>query len=508
MIKLNKYWQYYNKVFIHAFIWGFMSFIKNPVFWIKRNLNRISKRYRPINSRIKRGYNKNRSWDKRIVLCHAPFKNLYLQQDGRVIGCCYNRFDTFGKYPQSTISDIWKGEKLTKFRNSIINEDLPPGCGQCFELLKAGNYNGVHARIYDNYFMGIGPTTMDLELENTCNLECIMCSGLFSSSIRRNKEKMPPTPKIYDESFVNSLEKFIPNLKNVNFFGGEPFLIKIYYSIWERIIELNPHCSLYVQTNGTILTEKMKLLLAKGNFRIGISLDSINKEIYEKIRVNARFESVMKNIDFFSGYARNKGFYLSIAVCPIRMNWKEIPEIIKYCNRINAIITLHTVIYPLHLALWNLKSTELIEIYEFLSSNIISDNSTIERQNQERFNAFLYQVKTWHNEALHREKNVLIYNKMNFKQLETILLTKLNDKVFNNESHNKTQVQKNCALNLKNIIDSIGSIESRKRVLIEILNLPDAFKLFGDNSDGIMPTIISEYIVNQAIDEANFSIKH
>lgn len=514
MIRLKTYWQYAIQDFKHVYDLGLIHLIINPVFWIKRNLNMISKRYHPIDSKIKKEYNKNRDCEEKAVLCYAPFKSLYFRSDGSAVSCCYNRFETLGKWPQEKISDIWRGKKLAKFRSNFINDDLPSGCWQCSEQLNAGNYNGVNARNFEEfYYLGNGPSAINLELENKCNLECIMCVGQFSSSIRKNREKMPPLTKVYDESFVNDLEQFLPNVGKINFSGGEPFLIKIYYSIWKKIIATNPDITMYIQTNATILNSKIKGLLKKGNFRIGISLDSVKKETYEKIRVNAKFESVMNNLDYFSEYARNKGFYLTINVCPIRMNWKEIPEIINYCNLINAIVTLITVTYPLHVSLWNLKSTELIEIYEFLSSKIISDNNTIERQNKERFNAFLDQVKTWYNAALIRERNVFDYNKMNFNQLEEILLAKVSDKIFNNESQSKSQIQKTLAGNLKNIFIQIESNEihiAKKRVLITLINLPiDAIvELLNEKSDGMMKTIIKKYFENQAINEVLFSTKN
>ena len=114
------------------------------------------------------------------------------------------------------------------------------------------------------------------------NLECIMCYGNFSSSIRKNREKLPSTPTVYDEKFLESLDPIIPDLKYVKFLGGEPFLINIYYEVWERIIECNPNCLIDVQTNGTILNDRVKDILERGNFRIGVSLDSLKKETYER----------------------------------------------------------------------------------------------------------------------------------------------------------------------------------------------------------------------------------
>ena len=302
----NKYFYLKLRIFKNIFDVYLLKIWKNVFPWLKRN-RLINDKYRPINLDIKRAFNKHLFRDKNEFLCSAPFKNLYFQPDGRIVSCCFNRTFTLGKYPEDSIPEIWKGEKLTKLRDYILYDDLSLGCNLCYEQMKAHNYDGVGAIYFDKYFMSKeSPVMLEFELENTCNLECIMCNGNYSSSIRKNKEKRQPTQRMYDESFINKLSTIIPKLKYAKFLGGEPFLINIYYSIWAKIILTNPNCIIDVQTNGTIMTNRMKEILDKGNFRIGISLDSLNKETYQQIRVNAKFDTVMANISFFSLYAQKK----------------------------------------------------------------------------------------------------------------------------------------------------------------------------------------------------------
>ena len=48
-----------------------------------------------------------------------------------------------------------------------------------------------------------------------------------------------------------------------------------------------------LHTNGTVMDEDLaKKIVNSGLDRIIFSLDSITKEIYEKIRVNAKFEDI------------------------------------------------------------------------------------------------------------------------------------------------------------------------------------------------------------------------
>jgi MoaA/NifB/PqqE/SkfB family radical SAM enzyme len=72
------------------------------------------------------------------------------------------------------------------------------------------------------------------------------------------------------------------------------------------IIAINPKCLIMVQTNGMVLNERIKNLLSRGNFQIGVSIDSLKKEVYETIRPHGKLERVMENINYFSEYSKRK----------------------------------------------------------------------------------------------------------------------------------------------------------------------------------------------------------
>jgi len=56
-----------------------------------------------------------------------------------------------------------------------------------------------------------------------------MCHGSIIEH-SQNRDKLPLSPLAYDDAFVKQL-KIIPYLKEAKFYGGEPFLIPIYYDI-------------------------------------------------------------------------------------------------------------------------------------------------------------------------------------------------------------------------------------------------------------------------------------
>jgi sulfatase maturation enzyme AslB (radical SAM superfamily) len=252
---------------------------------------------------------------------------------------------------------------------------------------------------------------MEFELSNTCNLECVMCTGEFSSSIRKNREKLPPLNDPYGPEFIEQLEEFIPYLTDTKFYGGEPFLIDLYYDIWEKIIELNPKCRINIQTNATILNNKVKSLLERGNFLINISLDSLEKDTYESIRVNAKFERVLENVEYFIDYCKRKGTFIGISACFMRQNWKEMPSFIQFCNEKQVPVYFHMVVNPKHSAVWMLPVDELEQISCFFHQEFnLAATTEIELKNRQHFNDLVKQVDYWYSKAQYMVKEQSLSN--------------------------------------------------------------------------------------------------
>lgn len=302
-----------------------------------------------------------------------------------------------GQYPAQSIKEIWTGKNARQLREYIKENDLTLGCSYCEALLVAGNFDAVKSKQYDtNPWNENGfPSVMEFELSNTCNLECIMCSGNFSSLIRAKREKLPPIKDAYDKEFVNQLEEFIPYLQEVKFYGGEPFLIELYYDIWERIGNINPGVRINVQTNATTLNNRVKEIMEHTTFQINVSLDSLQKETYESIRRNADFGRVMENIKYFYNYCKSRNTSFGISLCGMRQNWKEIPDFVSYCNELDIPLYIHTVFNPEECAIMTLEPAELRMMAEYLEFFDFDTDTPHRKKNSIHYKDFLEQIIAW-----------------------------------------------------------------------------------------------------------------
>ena len=373
----------------------------------------------------------NQSRDSKVTgkLCHAPFVSMNFDQSGKITACCYNRKEVLGIYPIINLVEAWKGEQAELFREKFTESTIANGCSLCSIQINAGNYGGTRAAGFDRYFkqkkesifdsvlQKFGKKTIDFpkvlefEIDNTCNLECVMCSGKYSSLIRKNREKLPPTHNPYNDEFVKQLTPFIENAEEIKFLGGEPFITPIYFKIWDLIAEVNPTVKIVITTNATILTKKVKWLFENLNANIVLSIDSLRKETYEKIRINANFDSVVNNIDYYISKAEKLGRNVSMAACPMTVNWEEIPGLSSFCENKKINIYFNTVVDPFDLSLRYFSITKLSEIAKIFKNNfaclpVISNN------NKAAYKGLINQVEGLLNEKKKHLQTVVILSQI------------------------------------------------------------------------------------------------
>jgi MoaA/NifB/PqqE/SkfB family radical SAM enzyme len=263
--------------------------------------------------------------------CLAPHSTINFDSTGKMKVCCYNEKFILGTYPATSLKQAWNTEAKQPFIKALERRQFPAGCSQCrAQILQHNEKNALFASYdwTDNYLEDHYPIAMKFEFGTICNYECIMCGGKWSSSIRKNREKLPSLKHPYDDSFVEQLKEFIPFLKIGSFLGGEPFLNPIYYKIWDAMLELNPDIALHITTNGSIYSSKIENYLKKfKNVSVTISLDSLDCKTYSFIRKNGNLTTVLENLQKF----KKLGMLNGIAFCPMIQNIFELPHIIHFC---------------------------------------------------------------------------------------------------------------------------------------------------------------------------------
>jgi len=143
-----------------------------------------------------------------------------------------------------------------------------------------------------DFYLGDFPLFIDIETTSACNLRCPFCATTWrAEKIKKGFVKFDIVKKIIDEGFENGLYGVKFNVR------GEP-LLHPEIDKFIRYAKKKGLKDVYFNTNGMLLTEEVsKKLIDAGLDRISISFEGHTKDVYEKYRVGARYETVLGNIE-------------------------------------------------------------------------------------------------------------------------------------------------------------------------------------------------------------------
>ena len=151
-------------------------------------------------------------------------------------------------------------------------------------------------KIIDKY-----PPCLQIEPTSICNLRCVMCYQADNSFSNKSTGFMGHMELDLFKKIIDQVEGHVESITFAS--RGEPFLNK-------NLIQMLDYCkgkflALKLNTNATLLNEKkIHALLSSDLQTLVFSIDSAEKGQYEKIRVNADFDSIVANVKLFSDIKR------------------------------------------------------------------------------------------------------------------------------------------------------------------------------------------------------------
>jgi len=318
-----------------------------------------------------------------------PFTGLATREDGAIKICC--RSQPIGWIQENSLEEVWNNSKMQEVRRQVLNGGRPDVCKPCFDLedqgvesLRQRHINGVipEARINlyptaldqltDNYTLPFEFPTMEIKINNLCNLKCRMCNPLDSTSWqdwdevkpfyeKENNYLVPTIGKLvqkpgqyigpFDDTdkWWASFEKLLPHFRRVEFAGGEPLMDPHHYKILDMLKPYGKSIEIKYATNGTTLG------ISKGrtihdywpyfkSVAVNVSIDGIH-DVYNYIRGNGNFSQVEANIreiQTIPNVSRVVGAFTAQAG-----NILQAAECIDYfINHLNIVFYSHRVSYP------------------------------------------------------------------------------------------------------------------------------------------------------------------
>lgn len=293
--------------------------------------------------------------------CVNAYLNLSVHPSGIVRPCCMNtsvlKTDSGKKnLHEASILEFWNGKERQQLIEDLENGIQVKECASCWKEELSGK-DSKRIRDNKNYKdielkRDMLPVVVDLAMGNLCNLKCRICAPTHSSPwmIEEAQLYFPddnkkylhmPQWKISKESFDQDNEFFwkdifslLPNVKKLDFAGGEPFYIDKHWDIVNACVEngWSKHQHIHYNTNGTIFPKKYIHLLESFNIvDIQISSDGVGKK-FEYMRHPANWQEVESNInEFVECKNRSKAqWFLSMCVSISAFNVFDFFETFEY----------------------------------------------------------------------------------------------------------------------------------------------------------------------------------
>lgn len=152
------------------------------------------------------------------------------------------------------------------------------------------------------FHVGEFPLFIDVEVTSACNLKCPFCATTYRGKlIKKGFMSFETLKKIIDEGVGNNFYGVKFNIR------GEPLLHPqihefVNYAKNKGLIDV------YFNTNAMLLEEEMALkLIEAGLDRLSISFEGYTKEVYERHREGAVYETVLSNIERIQALKKRLG---------------------------------------------------------------------------------------------------------------------------------------------------------------------------------------------------------
>jgi len=317
------------------------------------------------------------------TFCSSPWFHLRVTYNGDFNPCRWQYNNADGTNLRDThIMEFYNGTQMRELRKELLEGKKPNRCNDCYYQDQHGKLSGrikqlnksgirldhfeLSTRSSPHYpqFLhsaqndGISeyqPVDLQIDLGNTCNSACIMCSPVASTRLQQDYKKLhrinpvmfadpedftPWTrnPKLVDR-LVNEL-LVIPNLRYIHFLGGETLYDPAFYSICERLITAGISKNIIVgtTTNGTIYDQRVQDLISNfQEFHLGISIESVT-DLNDYVRYPSKVSDICSNIQKFLALRKNAGLHVSLRITPNVFTISSIDQLFQFMidNQVSA----------------------------------------------------------------------------------------------------------------------------------------------------------------------------
>ena len=292
--------------------------------------------------------------DSDNFFCVSPWNMVYAHDNGKYAPCNFAVPDEYMGVDNTSIEEWIKSDKMNQLRSEMLdpNSDhklVNQVCHKCkFDEERYGSSRRLkttklakdHSAIWNPILRSVKMSKvagydfderiLELQLRvfgSKCNLDCYMChhfssttrqdmaykKGVWNDTVWNNidrSKRLSMTAnldKVDDNVVINQMIELAPYVKTLKIIGGEPLVMKQYYSVLDRLVQSgeSKNIDIKYQTNLTKLKNgKHNFLNYIPHFKtviITVSVDAVGK-YNDYIRRRSSFQEIEENIKACSKY--------------------------------------------------------------------------------------------------------------------------------------------------------------------------------------------------------------
>ena len=175
------------------------------------------------------------------------------------------------------------------------------------------------------------PTYVQIEPVGQCNLRCQMCAIQF----RQDGPPYGPPAFMAFDAFTRIVDQFV-GLEVLHLQGlGEPMMHPRFFDM----VAYAAAKGIRVTTNSNLTllnARRAELCVTSGLDWLHVSIDGATAQTYERIRVRAHFERVMRNLDLLLNARERLGSarpHVRMVAVAMRQNLHELPDLVRLAHR-------------------------------------------------------------------------------------------------------------------------------------------------------------------------------
>lgn len=321
--------------------------------------------------------------------CWSTYHELNLTTRGTLSNCCVQDLDIHINWNDINDLDEWfrNFPYFNKLRTLLNTGVEIKECESCWVQERS---DVISRREYKNDFNKINKDDitikkLDLRISNKCNLQCKMCTPGDSDQIAKLGKHLHEkgiSDIIYKQTDrftqthitkILDLALKLPNLEEIRFAGGEPFIMPEVEEFLQKMVDANKlNVRIEFITNCTVIkTDIINLLKNFKNVLISCSIDGIGEQL-EYQRYPAKWKTIERN--FKKIY--NTNFDVVITPCISLLNLTNFHLFVNWANQYpNARVIYNEVDNPKYLNFRYVPMHERQDLINSTSKLINGDNN-------------------------------------------------------------------------------------------------------------------------------------